>query len=388
MQTHSPQSTLATSFAKNHKSVLLFVILFIAIPTVSRSPPILIPLLPATDAKPTPENITQWLDEAAVMPVMCHSHNDYLRPRTLISALMAGCTGIEADVWLTEDGQDLLVGHDRAALEPQKTLRTMYLDPLLGILDLRNPGMLEGHDAREQAAGVFKSRSQTPVVLMIDVKENATATWNIVLEQIEPFRRNGYLRRYENGTVWPGPLVVVGSGQLQLDTLIASRSRDVPYYGYHDTFLDAPLGDLSEDSAVRWTETYNTSNSYYASVSFEVAMGSARTGFSEKQLRNLRTQIQITQSSGLHSRYWDTPQWPVNYRDYVWDTLTREGVGMLNVDDVDSAAKQSWTQDYPRSVGGMIVVTCLLFVLVLCLVGYSALKNRQASALLAGHTVF
>lgn len=301
---------------------------------------------------------------------------------------MAGCTGIEADVWLTEDGQDLLVGHDRAALAPQKTLKDMYLDPLMGILDLRNPNMVEGRDAREQAAGVFKSRGQTPVVLMIDVKENATAIWNIVLEQIESFRRNGYLRRYENGTVWPGPLVVVGSGELQLDTLTASRYKDVPYYGYHDTFLDAPLGDLCEETAMRWTETYNTSNSYYASVAFEEAFGSARTGFSGKQLRTLRTQIHVTQSSGLYSRYWDTPQWPINYRDYVWDTLTREGVGMLNVDDVDSAAKQSWTQDYPRSVGGMILVTCVLLFLVLCLVGYGVLKNRVASALLARHTVF
>lgn len=301
---------------------------------------------------------------------------------------MAGCTGIEADVWLTEDGQDLLVGHDRAALAPQKTLKSMYLDPLLGILDLRNPGISQGRDARGQVAGVFKSQSQTPVVLMIDIKENAAATWNIVLEQIQPLRRNGYLRRYENGTVWPGTLVVVGSGQLQLDTLITSRSRDVSHYGYNDTFLDAPLGDLSEESAVRWTETYNTSNSYYASVSFKEAIGSARTGFNDKQLSTLRRQIHVAQSSGLYSRYWDTPRWPINYRDYVWDTLTREGVGMLSVDDVDSAAKQSWTQDYPRSFGAMVLFTCLLFFLVLCLTGYSVRKNRHASALLARHTVF
>lgn len=66
----------------------------------------------------------------------------------------------------------------------------------------------------------------------------------------------------------------------------------------------APLGEPSEASALRWTETYNTSNSYYASVSFQEAIGSARSGFSKKQLRTLRRQIHVAQSSGLYSRYW------------------------------------------------------------------------------------
>lgn len=243
-------------------------ILFIAIPRVSKSHPILIPVPPLAGNKPTSENITEWLDEFVVMPVMCHSHNDSWRPRPLISALMAGCTGIEADVWLTDDGQDLLVRHDRAALTLQTTLRTMYLDPLLDILDLRNTDeVLGGHDVQHQALGVFKGRTQTPLILMIDVKENATVIWAVVLEQLEPFRQMGYLRLYENGTIWPGPLVVLGSGELHLDTLLAS-SKETPYYEYHDTFLDVLLEEISEASTLRWTETYNTSNSYYASVSF------------------------------------------------------------------------------------------------------------------------
>lgn len=363
-------------------------VLFIAIPKVSRSPPILVPIPPSADNKPTSENITEWLDEFAVTPVQCHSHNDYWRPRPLITALMAGCTGIEADVWLTDDGKDLLVGHARAALAPQKTLRNMYLDPLLDILDLRNPdNVSEGEDVQHQALGIFKGQTQTPLVLMIDVKENAAAIWAIVIEQLEPFRKNGYLRRYENGKISPGPLVVVGSGDLHLDTLLAS-SKETPYYDYHDTFLDAPLGELSEGSTLRWTETYNTSNSYYASVSFGQAIGSALSGFSEKQLRNLRRQIHAAQSSGLYSRYWGAPEWPVNYRDYLWGVLTREGVGMLSVDDVDDAAKQSWRTNYMSSVDGMVAVSCVLFFIVVLLVGYGVLKNRQASALLARDGVF
>ncbi|KAH8769131.1 hypothetical protein F5883DRAFT_668814 [Diaporthe sp. PMI_573] len=353
---------------------LLFVMLFIAIPKVSRSTPIFIHVPPSTDQNLTSGSITEWLDEFAVMPVKCHSHNDYWRSRPLVSALMAGCTGIKADVWLSEDGKDLLIGHDRAALIPHNSLTNMYLDPLLGILDYRNPDkMVEGHGRQNQALGVF--RSQTPLVLMIDVKENATAIWKVVLEQLAPFRQKGYLRRYENGTVWSGPLVVVGSGDLQLDILVASSS-EVPYYDYHDTFLDAPLGEISDASSVRWTKTYNTRNSYYASASFGAAIGSARAGFSEKQLRLLRWQVQIARSSGLYSRYWDVPEWPINYRDYLWNTLTQEGVGMLSVDDVDSAAKQSWTTNYLSSVDGMAATSCILFFTAVLFVGYILVKAR------------
>lgn len=56
---------------------------------------------------------------------------------------------------------------------------------------------------------------------------------------------------------------------------------------------------------------------------------------------------------------------------------------MLTVDDVDNAAKQSWTTNYLSSFDGMVVVSCVLFFIVVLLVGYGVLKSRQASALIA-----
>lgn len=124
------------------------------------------------------------------------------------------------------------------------------MDPLLYILDLRNSEDVLGvHDVQHQPLGVFKGRTQTPLILMVDVKENAGAIWVIVLEQIELFWQKGYLKRYENETTWPGTLVVVGSGESHLDTLLAS-SKETPYYEHHDTFLDAPLGEISDVSTL------------------------------------------------------------------------------------------------------------------------------------------
>ena len=45
---------------------------------------------------------------------------------------------------------------------------------------------------------------------------------------------------------------------------------------------------------------------------------------------------------GLKARYWNTPAWPISARDHIWDVLEKEGVGMLNVDDLTSASKRNW----------------------------------------------
>lgn len=57
-----------------------------------------------------------------------HSHNDYWRPHPLFDALSLGFKSVEADIFLGDS--TLLVGHERAALRPDRTLESLYLDPL------------------------------------------------------------------------------------------------------------------------------------------------------------------------------------------------------------------------------------------------------------------
>lgn len=164
----------------------LFAIIFVETPKSSFVTHGLNIAAAATPVNPSLESLPEFLDNYDVVPLSCHSHNDYERDAPLLSALMAGCTGIEADIWLTEDGQDLVVGHERAAAT--KTLKAMYLDPLLKILDSRNGA---SPDSSNGAQGVFSIRSDAPVVLLIDVKDSVRsgAAWQVVLEQLEPFRK-------------------------------------------------------------------------------------------------------------------------------------------------------------------------------------------------------
>ena len=57
-----------------------------------------------------------------------HAHNDYEHDRPLYDALDHGFTSVEADIHLV-DGQ-LHVAHDSDEITPNRTLRSLYLEPL------------------------------------------------------------------------------------------------------------------------------------------------------------------------------------------------------------------------------------------------------------------
>ncbi len=72
-----------------------------------------------------------WLvgcaDNAAPL-VHGHAHNDYQHARPLVEALECGFCSIEADIHLV-DGK-LLVAHDKEDVRANRTLESLYLDPL------------------------------------------------------------------------------------------------------------------------------------------------------------------------------------------------------------------------------------------------------------------
>lgn len=74
-------------------------------------------------------------DTQYVLPIPCHSHNDYKRHIPLFDALRAGCTSVEADLWLADDR--LLVGHSKASLSATLDFESMYLGPIVRLLELR-----------------------------------------------------------------------------------------------------------------------------------------------------------------------------------------------------------------------------------------------------------
>ncbi len=57
-----------------------------------------------------------------------HAHNDYEHDRPLLDALGHGFTSVEADIHLVNG--DLFVAHGPDEIKPERTLRSLYLEPL------------------------------------------------------------------------------------------------------------------------------------------------------------------------------------------------------------------------------------------------------------------
>ena len=232
---------------------------------------------------PWPEGFTR-----DIIAKPCHSHNDYSRKVPLYDALAAGCTGVEADVWLPDidDGTTLRIGHRHSSLTADRTLASLYIQPLSEILRNLNPG-------NTTSTGIFETNSDQTLVLLIDFKSNGTQLWPLVNAQLEPLRRDGWLRHWNgvSGEITPGPLTVVATGNAPYDLVVANQtSRDI--------FFDAPLDDVSSN-------LYNSTNSYYASAKLSKAVGSPVFGhFKAGSMRAMTTQIEEAKKKELVSRYW------------------------------------------------------------------------------------
>ncbi|KAJ5558965.1 hypothetical protein N7535_009162 [Penicillium sp. DV-2018c] len=322
--------------------------------------------IPSANSSTTTDT-THWPTDISrdIIPVGCHSHNDYWRRIPLYSALQAGCTGVEADVWLFND--ELYVGHTRSSLKEHQTLRSTYIDPLVTILDRQNQATKFNTDTNTKTSptGIFDTNPSQSLILLIDFKTSGPETYHVVSKHLAPLRDRGYLTHFNGDTIIQRPVTIVGTGNTPFNLVTANTT-------YRDIFFDAPLDKLvdpgSEQAdnipnnpplatgtgtdlgqghsgmpAVITASTFNSSNSFYASVSFKKTIGFPWPfHFTQGQMERIRAQVRAAHRLGLKVRYWALPSWPRSLRNHVWRVLAQEGVDMLNVDDLVGATKGDW----------------------------------------------
>lgn len=337
-----------------------------------------------------------------ITPVRCHSHNDYWRRAPFYSAITAGCISVEADVWLFDE--ELYVGHSTGSLTRNRTLKSLYIDPILEVLEKQNTITEFRPETNSSVNGIFDTNPSQSLTLLIDFKTDGPVAWPYVYHALEPLRAKSYLTHHDGSRLLVGPVTIVASGSARFDEAASDSSNP-----YHDVFFDAPLdemweerdekdgnswsewdGHLVEDShtmgkrmngnrpeqrntysfnlprpiratvndieesverssesgsssAILNPDVYTTQNSFYASAEFGSTVGHLwYSRFSPRQLNIIRGQVRGAHRRGLKARYWDLPSWPVGLRNYVWDTLIREGVDLLNVDNLKEASKNDW----------------------------------------------
>ncbi|KAB8343213.1 hypothetical protein FH972_022803 [Carpinus fangiana] len=301
----------------------------------------------------------------SVQPLDCHSHNDNERRLPLFEALHYGCTSIEADVWLLEQDESLLVGHSRHSLHQRRNLASMYIRPIEHMLDQRNPA------GSTPVSGVFDLEPQRSLVLLVDLKSDGYKALPILEQQLAPLRSKGYLTHYNGRWVVDGLVTVVVTGNAPFDLVTADDS-------YRDVFFDAPLAliweDHNKDNVAEPKEIHATPleqeqskgqgltglegitnasvftpiNSYYASVSYKQALNRNFPPIfppSASQVEMMRQMVEAAQSQGLKVRFWSAPNWPPRLRNTFWAIATLLGVDMIGVDDARAYQLGHWRQE-------------------------------------------
>ncbi|ETN36539.1 uncharacterized protein HMPREF1541_08817 [Cyphellophora europaea CBS 101466] len=297
----------------------------------------------------------------------CCTRNNVLSQasRPLLDDLSRICGAVEADVWL-DDGQRVLVGPTEASLDVNRTLSSLYIEPMVQALELRHGR----HHALKRPptpnADLVEPDYPQTFVMIIDFKSDGVALWNHVDAALEPLRRRGYLTQFDGLDVVEGEVTVVVSGDAPFAKVIEQREQ-------RDIFFDAPLELMSptgpavfqplptqrlatsnaESLSVRPAglgtfrrsdtpvnaAVYSAANSYYASASFERTIGRiSDSGPTQSQLALIRAQVRGAHARGLQVRYWDVPTWPLGIFSDICRTLLQEGVDVVNAEHSEAAA--------------------------------------------------
>jgi hypothetical protein len=230
----------------------------------------------------------------AVVPLThAHAHNDYEHTRPLFEALENGFCSVEADVFLVEG--KLLVGHSRTSLRPERTLESLYLDPL---------------KERAKANGGRIYPGGPTIFLLVDVKSKGKETCEALLKVLDGYE--GLLSVAREGRFEPRAVTVVVSGNCDRPTIAAPTVRRAA--------IDGRSGDLDADVPVHEMP--------WISESWRPTFRWRGDGpIPEEEKAKLRAFTAKAHQHGRLVRFWATPENPA-----LWKELRADGVDLLNTD--------------------------------------------------------
>lgn len=220
-----------------------------------------------------------------------HAHNDYEHPVPFYTAFNAGFGSIEADVFPVNGV--LIVAHSKKEIQPQRTLDSLYIGPLL----------------RE-----LKKNNKRKVNLLIDIKENYKQSLQLLIEELKPLRK--YLYSPENKNK---PVTILISGERPPP----NEYKDYPDYIYFDDDLRKP------HTPEEWKRVG------LVSLSFErYSHWNGESLLPEKDKDTLLFVIDSVHSSGKRIRFWAAPD-----NENSWMTQMKLGVDLIGTDKIQALSE-------------------------------------------------
>lgn len=238
----------------------------------------------------------------AVVPLVhAHAHNDYQHDPPLLEALRHGFTSVEADVFLV--GDDLYVAHDPDKITSERTLRSLYLEPLQDRV-------------RHNGGRVYPDGGR--FLLLVDVKSAAEPTWQKLHEILAEFR--DMLTTFGPQGRRDKAVLVVVSGNRSLELM---ASQPVRYAGY-----DGRLTDLDSDSPAEIIPLISDRWGTHFTWSGDGPMP-------PEERRKLGEIVQKAHAKDRLVRFWATPDQRSPAREALWRQLLSADVDLINTDDLE-----------------------------------------------------
>ncbi|SHE79504.1 phosphatidylinositol-specific phospholipase C/glycerophosphodiester phosphodiesterase family protein [Streptoalloteichus hindustanus] len=245
----------------------------------------------------------------AAAPVLpnAHAHNDYQHARPLFDALDRGFTSVEADIYPAFG--HLYIGHYPWDVRPERTLQSLYLEPLRQRVAANGGRVLPGWDGEFQ--------------LLVDIKFNERDGYRWLDSAVRDPRYAGLFTHYANGVVRRGPVTIVLSGRQSREAVAGQADRFA--------FLDGRPADLGSGLpatlvplvSADWTSLFDWRG--------EGAMPA-------EERAALREHVRTAHAEGRRVRFWATPDAPGAAREAVWRELRAAGVDHLGSDDLAGLA--------------------------------------------------
>ena len=223
---------------------------------------------------------------AAQQPVILHSHNDYDRTVPFWEAYSQHCRSIEADVFL-QDGE-ILVAHNRKDLSTDRSLRALYVEPIVRTF-------------RENDGRMWK-HSPDRLILMIDLKA-ADAMPGVV----------SLIGEYPDVFDSPEGVQVVVSG----DVIAPEEFADYPSY----IFFDGRLTDSYTPEQLARVGMISADFRDYA------RKWNGKGRMIDAELEPVKAAIAKAHEMGKPFRFWGTPEGTTAYF-----TFWKLGVDIINTD--------------------------------------------------------
>lgn len=252
------------------------------------------------------ENSKPSNQESALPLAKAHAHNDYEHTRPLLDALDHGFTSVEADVWLV-DGE-LLVAHDKEDVRPERTLKSLYLDPLMERVKSNHGLVYPGYEH--------------DFILWIDIKSEDEATYRVIHEQLRQYQ--DMLTKFTPSGVKPGAVTVYISGNRPR---VLMENQPVRYAAY-----DGRMSDIGSDVASEFMPIISDNWTKHFSW-----MGVGEMPKEERE--KLNTIVSTAHANGQKVRFWATPDISSPQREAIWHELLKAGVDFINTDDLAGLQK-------------------------------------------------